>query len=122
MNWRDMPFAPDTGTSLGHLDQIPDGGISEAQFGEGKDTFKVMLIREGQNVQAYLNRCPHYGVPLNTEPNKFFILSDRQVMCAVHCAVFRMDDGACVDGPVKGDHLTSIDVQVDAAGDIRIAD
>ncbi len=119
MNWRDLSYAPDTGARLGNVHELPDGGVHEVIFGEGKDAFPIILLREQDQVIAYLNRCPHYSIPLNTEPGKFFILAERQIMCATHCAVFRIQDGHCTDGPVMGDHLTPIDI--DATGEISIA-
>ena len=121
MNWRELTYAPATGTRLGNLNELPEGGVREVLFGEGKDAFPIILLREQQEVIAYLNRCPHYSIPLNTEPGKFFILPDRQIMCATHCALFRISDGHCIDGPVKGDHLTEIAIDIDAAGELSIA-
>ena len=122
MNWQEMPNAPGIGTRLANLNDLVDGGVQEVVFGEGKDAFKIMLMREGEQVQAFLNRCPHYGVPLNPEGNKFYILPERQVMCVIHCSVFRMTDGHCVDGPVKGDTLIKITIDVDEDGEATIAD
>lgn len=121
MNWRELRFAPQPGTRLANLNELPESGVREAIFGEGKEAFRVLLAKRGQGVKAYLNRCPHFGIPLNTEPNKFVLMPQQQVMCAIHCAVFRIDDGHCVDGPVKGDSLTEIAVVVDEASEIVIA-
>jgi nitrite reductase/ring-hydroxylating ferredoxin subunit len=122
MKWRELVNAPESGAYIGSLQTLPDGGVQEVVFGEGKDAFPVILLREGVKVIAYLNRCPHYSIPLNTVPGKFFILPERQIMCATHCAVFRITDGQCVDGPVRGDQLTAIEIEIDDDGVISVAD
>ena len=121
MKWRELVNAPERGTHLGSLHALPDGGVQEVAFGEGKNIFPIILLREGEKVVAYLNRCPHYSIPLNTKPGKFFILPDRQIMCATHCALFRISDGHCIDGPVKGDNLTEIVIDIDPAGELSVA-
>ncbi|NIB40384.1 Rieske 2Fe-2S domain-containing protein [Pseudomaricurvus alkylphenolicus] len=121
MNWREMCFAPAAGTRLANLAELQEGRVREAMFGSGKDAFRLLLMREGDAVRVWLNRCPHFGIPLNNEPNRFVLLPERKIMCAFHCAVFRIDDGHCEDGPVKGDTLTPIEIQIDERGDILIA-
>ncbi len=121
MNWRELRHAPELGARLTSLESLPDGGLSEVILGDGKEAFRILLARQGRQVKAYLNRCPHFGVPLNTEPNRFILLPQRQVMCAIHCAAFKLEDGQCVDGPVKGDHLLEINIDIVDSGDIYIA-
>jgi len=120
MNWREQPFAPCNGVRLANLSDLPDSGIHEVTFGEGKEVFRLILMRDGDQVQAYLNRCPHFGVPLNSASNNILILPDRQFICAIHCAVFRMTDGQCIDGPVKGQHLTRIEIELEDGGEITV--
>ncbi|MCZ6502537.1 MAG: Rieske (2Fe-2S) protein [Gammaproteobacteria bacterium] len=120
MNWRDECYAPEVGTCLANLDDLHEGRVREAIYGEGKNAFRILLLKEGGQAKAYWNRCPHFGVPLNTEPGKFIMLPKGQVMCAIHCSVFNLADGQCVDGPVKGDHLTKIALEVDEKGEICI--
>jgi nitrite reductase/ring-hydroxylating ferredoxin subunit len=121
VNWRELSNAPSPGTHLGNLQDLVDGGVHERVFGEGKDAFSIILFREGELVRAYANRCPHFGIPLNVQPEKFYILSDRKIMCATHCAVFSISDGQCTDGPVKGDHLMIIEIVIVDDGKILIA-
>ncbi len=40
--------------------------------------------------------------PLNWTPDRFLDLERKQIICATRGAVFRIDDGLCVDGPCEG--------------------
>ena len=72
----------------------------------------LFLVREGDKVHAYLNRCPHKGSPLNWSPDRFLDNERRYIVCATHGALFEIDKGICVAGPCRGDQLTRIDVEV----------
>lgn len=120
MEWWDLPNAPENGEYLGKLSELSEGGIHEVIFGEGKEAFRIIMMKQDNGVKAYLNRCPHFGVAMNTQQNTFLLLPEHRLMCAIHCAVFQMSDGLCVDGPVKGDHLNAIDTIVDTKGNIVV--
>lgn len=119
MKWSDIPLAPESGTFLCKKEQIPDGGGWEVTFGDGKEPFRVVMLRRGEDVWAYHNSCPHFSIPLNYEPQHFIALDGELVMCAHHTAFFRFDDGHCVDGPCTGTSLLSVPVVV-VDGDIYI--
>jgi nitrite reductase/ring-hydroxylating ferredoxin subunit len=93
------------------LDDIPDGGATavDAMLADGRDN--VILMRQGSQVQAYLNICPHAGRQLDYAPGKF-LLQDQTLICAVHGASFNKTDGLCIAGPCKGDSLRSVGVRV----------
>jgi nitrite reductase/ring-hydroxylating ferredoxin subunit len=90
--------------SLCTLDDIPDGGGFEAK--------SILLLRRGDDVWAYRNVCPHFSIPLNYEPNTFWAYEGAFVMCAHHSAMFRFEDGACVDGPCLGASLTRVPIRM----------
>jgi nitrite reductase/ring-hydroxylating ferredoxin subunit len=58
-----------------------------------------MVLRRGENARAYRNVCPHFSIPLNYEPNTFCAYGNEPLMCAHHSAMFRFEDGVCVNGP-----------------------
>ena len=120
MDWRALTSAPAQGSFLGRRDDIPDGGGREVAFGEGKDAFRVLLLRRGETVWGYLNLCPHFSIPLNYEPQKFLTFDSEVLMCAHHTAFFRFEDGGCFDGPCEGAQLTPVAIEVAATGEIRI--
>jgi nitrite reductase/ring-hydroxylating ferredoxin subunit len=91
------------------LDDIPDGGA--LQIDPGEPTHYV-LLRRGHEVWAYLNRCPHFSIPLDFEPGVFCTYDASLLMCAHHSAMFRFEDGHCVDGPCAGAALTAVMIEV----------
>jgi nitrite reductase/ring-hydroxylating ferredoxin subunit len=111
-DWHTWPFAPPTGTTLCKLAEIPDRGAREIIFGEGYDSFRVLLLRSGSGVRAYRNRCAHVHIPLNYEPDLFHVLDGEVLMCAHHGAMYRIADGVCFDGPCEGARLSPIPVAV----------
>ncbi len=111
-DWRRRPNAPGPGTRLCGLEQIPDGSGREFRFGEGPDQFRMAVFRMGSSAWGYVNVCPHFWLPLNVLPEKFLISGPGRVMCSHHSAIFRFEDGFCVDGPVKGGHLDPVPVEV----------
>ena len=92
------------------LDEIPDGGARDVEV-DPKTHYVV--IRRGNDVWAYLNRCPHFSIPLDFEPGVFCTYDASMLMCAHHSAMFRFEDGHCVDGPCEGSALTKIEIEVE---------
>jgi nitrite reductase/ring-hydroxylating ferredoxin subunit len=115
--WRERPFAPARGTYVCAADD--DEFVREVMFGDGKDAFGLLIIRRGALLRAYRNICPHFNVPLNAEPGKFYCYDDL-VMCAHHSSMFRIDDGYCEDGPCAGATMEAVPVTV-VDGEVRIA-
>ncbi|MFM7632808.1 MAG: Rieske 2Fe-2S domain-containing protein [Betaproteobacteria bacterium] len=107
LNWQQHPDRPADGTPLCRIDDIPDQNGREVCFGAGKENFKVLLLRQGEQVWTYVNFCPHFSLPLNYEPQTFVTL-DGLIMCAHHTAFFNFNDGRCVDGPCIGDGLVAL--------------
>ena len=80
------------------------GGAIPAGDGRALDGF---LVRHGGRVLAYVDSCPHTGAPLNWEPDRFLDIDQRYIQCATHGALFRIDDGLCVQGPCAGQSLAA---------------
>lgn len=112
MSWQEHRHAPALGQLLCTVESVPDNGCAEVRLGSGDDAFAVLLYRRDGHVRAYVNSCPHFSLPLNARPGEFLLLNDAKVMCAWHCAIFRLDDGLCIDGPAEGMALEPIQVEV----------
>lgn len=95
------------GQVLCSLDDIPDGSAIAVVAGEDS----VIVLRRGDEVRAYLNVCPHAGRQLDYAPGKFLLKNDT-LICAVHGATFNRDDGLCIAGPCRGEHLRALPVSV----------
>ena len=100
---------------LCRFDAVPDNDCLEVVHG-GKS---IVLMRSAERVWAYANVCPHFSLPLNAQQNEFLVVGSRQVMCAYHCAVFRFEDGVCIEGPAVGLGLDAIAIEI-ADGEIRL--
>jgi nitrite reductase/ring-hydroxylating ferredoxin subunit len=102
------------------LATIRDGGACavEQQNADGS-TRSVILLRRGKDVWAYVNRCPHFSQPLDFEPGEFATYDAQILMCAHHSAMFRFEDGVCVEGPCLGHRLDPVEVEV-AGENVRV--
>jgi nitrite reductase/ring-hydroxylating ferredoxin subunit len=98
--------------ALCRLEDVPDGGCREFAVGEGDWPLRGFLVRERQEVFAYVNRCPHAGHPLNLRPDRFLTPDGTLVVCASHGAVFEKRTGYCVAGPCAGRALARLPVRV----------
>jgi len=103
------------------LAAVPDGGArAVAQRQDDGGARSVILLRRGEAVWAYVNRCPHFSLPLDFHPGEFATYEGEVVMCAHHSALFRYDDGLCIDGPCAGHRLDPVAIDV-TDGVIRLA-
>ena len=110
-----------TATVICRLDELQDPdsrGMSVMHDGQLQDIF---IVRQGTQVFAYLNSCPHTGGPLDWVPDQFMNLDKDHIQCATHAARFRFSDGECVAGPCKGDYLTAVPVGVEAGEVVLLA-
>ncbi len=125
--WHSLPNAPAPGTLLGQRDALQDGQVLMHQlYAEGdaaqQAPFRILLLRSGSAVLAYVNRCAHFGVPLAGKQELLQFVPHVSLSCNVHYARFRWSDGVCDRGDCVGDGLIPIPLQLDAFGAIRIAD
>jgi nitrite reductase/ring-hydroxylating ferredoxin subunit len=95
--------------ALCRLDDIDDGGSAGFEVA-GK---LIMAIRQGAQVYAYVNSCPHVGTPLDMWPGRFLTRDGEYILCATHGALFRIEDGHCVAGPCVGRGLTALETRVE---------
>jgi nitrite reductase/ring-hydroxylating ferredoxin subunit len=102
------------------LDRIEDGGFAEVEADIDGDSESLVLFRQGGEVRAWLNVCPHAGRRLDWAPGKFLKSKDGLLVCAAHGASFELQRGDCVAGPCRGDSLRAVPVQV-VEGMVRLA-
>ncbi|SDV50972.1 Rieske (2Fe-2S) protein [Chitinasiproducens palmae] len=72
-------------------------------------TLDAFFVRVDGVARGYLNRCAHQSVPLDWNPGQFFD-TDGLIVCAMHGARFRADDGVCIEGPCRGGRLQPLQV------------
>jgi len=98
------------------LDDIAEGGFAEVEATIGDDAESLILYREGGEVRAWLNVCPHAGRRLDWAPGQFLKSKDGLLVCAAHGASFELVRGDCTAGPCRHDALRAVAVQVRDGG------
>jgi len=92
---------------------IEEGKGRGFAFGSGLAREAVFIIRWKGRLYGYRNSCPHVGTPLDWPENRFFDSEGEYLMCGTHGAVFRPEDGFCIDGPCTGRALAPIEIRVE---------
>ena len=96
---------------LCRLEDIPDGGAKG--FPPASGAFMGLLaVRQGDGVQVYVTSCPQLGVPLDWAPVRFLSADGSHIVCAMHGAVFQIEDGHCIRGPCHGDRLERVRAEI----------
>ncbi|MSP51149.1 MAG: Rieske (2Fe-2S) protein [Alphaproteobacteria bacterium] len=103
---------PQPGHILCRIDDIADGGTKTFHFGKGFEQYRMFILRRGAELFSYANDCPHVHGPLDWKPGEFLTEDDQFIICAMHGAIFRIDDGRCVAGPCHGHYLSAVPVKV----------
>lgn len=94
------------------LDSIAEGGFAEAEAAIDGDAESVILHRDGPDVRAWLNICPHAGRRLDWAPGQFLKSREGLLVCAAHGASFELVRGECVSGPCRGEALRAVAIEV----------
>ncbi|MBF0380742.1 MAG: Rieske 2Fe-2S domain-containing protein [Magnetococcales bacterium] len=120
--WAEHEHAPEIGTIVCLETDIPKVGGKEFIFGETKRPFRMFILRDGNDIKAYINGCSHFvGTPLN--PNNVGNFLDANdptlIYCGVHGSRFLLTTGACVSGDCEGEGLQPVPISV-ADGQIII--
>jgi len=95
-------------------EEIAEGEGRGFVFGSGTEREAVFVIRWHGKLHGYRNQCPHVGTPLDWPENRFFDVEGKVLMCGTHGAVFRPEDGYCIEGPCSGRSLRLVSIRVEA--------
>ena len=98
---------------LCRLDELADPGSRGLVIRHAGSDYHVFVVRRGNQAHGYLNSCPHTGAPLDWVQDEFLSPDQSHIQCAMHAALFRLDDGVCVAGPCAGQALTRLPVAVE---------
>src|SRR5690606_1057841 len=94
------------------LADLPDPGSRAFSAGSGPWPLRGFLVRRGNEVFGYVNRCPHAGHPLNLRPDQFLSADNAAILCNSHGAMFDIASGACWAGPCVGAALKKLPIVV----------
>ena len=95
-------------TVLCHVNDIPDEQSKGFEIGDDN----LFAIKKDGQVYLYRNSCPHLGVELNWQEDKFLDMDGMLIQCSTHGALFLIEDGECVAGPCQGQRLQSIAFEI----------
>ena len=100
------------GVRLCRLADMGDGTARNFVLELAGKRFHGFVVRSGDLVRGYVDRCPHMGLPLAKTLDQYLTPDGRLIACAWHGALFQADDGACVGGPCAGQALTPWPVEI----------
>ena len=113
LRWVDLPSAPAPGTVVGPLQQFADGQatmVSLPAAASAAPEFKLLVLRQGDQVHAFANRCAHFGVPLAAQAAQLISTPLKSLTCNVHYARYTWTTGACEAGECDGDALIAVPI------------
>ncbi len=100
MNERLVETPP--GIALGSLDLIADGEARNFVIQMRAGRFHGFVVRKGDRVFGYPDRCPHMGLPLAQKLDDYLSSGGELILCSWHGALFDIESGRCVGGPCVG--------------------
>jgi len=93
------------GVALGPLELVPDGGARNFVLEMKAGRFHGFVVRRGNAVHGYVDRCPHMGLPLAQELDRYLTPDGDRIQCSWHGAIFDVESGRCLGGPCPGTAL-----------------
>ena len=94
---------------LCHIDEIAEGDSKGLSWGQQS----LIAIKQQGQLYLYLNRCPHRGVGLEWQPDRFLDSEGLFIQCSTHGALFRIENGHCIQGPCQGQALQPISFTIE---------
>lgn len=92
---------------------LKEDGLRSLDFDwNGRRLGAILYIQDGE-LTAFLNICPHWGIPLGPLEAVLEAASRQQppaLRCLTHSARFSLPSGICVWGPCEGDGLDFLPV------------
>jgi nitrite reductase/ring-hydroxylating ferredoxin subunit len=92
---------------LCRLDELA-AGIARGFDTEGAGEDTVFVLRHGDGVRAYRNRCPHVGARLEYRKDRFLSPDGEHIICHAHGAQFDPESGVCTQGACLGQSLQAM--------------
>lgn len=90
--------------TLCHINDINDNQSKGFTLNERH----FFAVKKYNAIHLYQNKCPHLGIQLEMVPDQFLDASHSLIMCSMHGALFRIEDGLCISGPCLEQSLQAI--------------
>lgn len=104
--------ATPAGVKLIPLDVVADGAARNIVIELRAGRFHGFVVRRGDAVVGYVDRCPHMGLPLAQTLDDYLSPDGGLIACDWHGALFEIVSGKCVGGPCVGASLTAWPLKV----------
>jgi nitrite reductase/ring-hydroxylating ferredoxin subunit len=101
------------GETLCLLSDLADPGSREFRIATERGPRFAFIVRKGDAVYGYMNRCPHIGATMDYKIDEFLTRDRQRIECSYHGAEFRIEDGFCVLGPCEGLKLTPVALRLE---------
>ena len=69
---------------------------------------RAFVLRHDGQARGYLNRCVHMPAELDWNPGEFLDAEREFIVCSIHGASYRPQDGRCAGGPCGRGALTAL--------------
>lgn len=102
----------DLGRVICRFADLEEHGSRGFTVGAGAWPLRGFVVRCGNEVRGYVNRCPHAGHPLDLRPHRFLTPDRAMILCSSHGALFEKDAGRCLAGPCAGEQLRPVPLEV----------
>ena len=93
--------------------------VSLSATAAGAPDFKLLVLRQGDQVHAFANRCAHFSVPLAAQAAQLISTPLKSLTCNVHYARYDWATGACEAGECDGEALVVVPIEHNN-GDLHI--
>lgn len=75
---------------------------------------EAMVIEDMTGVvRAFINECKHLPIPLDAGSGEYLTEDGMFFLCSTHGAMYRVDDGYCIEGPCQGSSLNPLPVVIE---------
>ena len=98
--------------NVAKLSDIEEGSANGAVIELADGHRHLILTRKADEVNVFLNSCPHTGVRLDWKVGVFLTVDKAHLQCSTHGALFELDSGFCVAGPCINQCLVKLQTKV----------
>ena len=74
---------------------------------------EAIVLHDAAGWRAFLNICRHLPIPLDSGSRQVLAADQRHFLCRTHGALYRIEDGRCVQGPCGGQALEAVPVELE---------
>jgi nitrite reductase/ring-hydroxylating ferredoxin subunit len=96
MAWTDYSSAPPPGTVICPAGQITS--VHALRVTTDRGSFPLIVLRDGGQVRAFVNACPHQYLPLDYRGTTLLSADGTKLLCTAHGASFDKTTGEVVQG------------------------